>query len=491
MNLKELLPHLSITQIWGNTDIEFFDIGIDSRRVNPGDLFVAVKGEVVDANQFVEDVAQKEAAVIVSQLALPDSLKSWKGVWIQVEDDRLALSLIAETFFDFPSKKIKLVGVTGTNGKSTVVSLLYQLFSELGYKVGLFSTIENRIYNKILPSKLTTPDPISLSRYLAEMVEVGCDFAFMEVSSHALSQQRCAALQFEGGVFMNISHDHLDYHQTFQNYIFAKKMFFDQLPASAFALVNMDDSRSPIMVQNCKAKKASFGLQGIVDYKVQILEEDINAMLLSINQQQFYSTIAGRFNAYNLAAVYGVAELLGMESNEVLRLISNLHGVKGRLQKVKVNDQLPIGVVDYAHTPDALENVCQTLKDMLPNEGRLLVVVGCGGDRDKAKRPIMARIAASHSSICILTSDNPRTESPDQILAEMSDGLDPVLKAKTFTIVNRKEAIRMAVAMANVDDVILVAGKGHENYQIIGNEVLPFDDAEILIYALQNKYIKA
>ncbi|GAA5220929.1 UDP-N-acetylmuramoyl-L-alanyl-D-glutamate--2,6-diaminopimelate ligase [Membranihabitans marinus] len=491
MNLKDLLPLLTITQVWGNTDVEFFDIGVDSRVVKAGDLFVAIKGEVVDANQYVGDVVGKGAVVILSQLPLPESMKDWNGVWVQVDDDRKALSFVAEAFFDFPSSKIKLVGVTGTNGKSTVVSLLYQLFTDLGYKVGLFSTIENRIYNKVLPSKLTTPDPISLSRYLAEMVEVGCDFAFMEVSSHALSQQRCAALQFEGGVFMNISHDHLDYHQTFQNYIYAKKIFFDQLSASAFALVNMDDSRSPIMLQNCKAKKASFGLQRIVDYKVQILEEDINAMLLSINQQQFYTSIAGRFNAYNLAAVYGVADLMGMESSEVLRLISNLQGVKGRLQKVKVGDQLPIGVVDYAHTPDAVEKVCQALNAMLTNDGRLLVVVGCGGDRDKTKRPIMARIAASNSSICILTSDNPRTESPEDILLEMAEGLNPVLKAKTFSIVNRKEAIRMAVAMANVNDVILVAGKGHENYQIIGNEVLPFDDAEILTYALQNKYIKA
>jgi UDP-N-acetylmuramoyl-L-alanyl-D-glutamate--2,6-diaminopimelate ligase len=400
--------------------------------------------------------------------------------YVVVRQARQAAALMAANYFDHPSGKLKLVGVTGTNGKTTTVTMLYELFGRLGYRAGLLSTIENRIGEKRLPATHTTPDPIALNSLLNDMVEAGCTHAFMEVSSHAIHQSRVDGLTFAGGIFTNISRDHLDYHKDFKEYIRVKKIFFDQLPAGAFALVNVDDRRGKIMVQNTKAAVRTYALNAMADYRMKILESTLEGLILEVNHTELYSRMVGRFNAYNILAVFAAAELLGEEMLPVLESISLLSGAEGRFEYLISKKDKIIGIVDYAHTPDALKNVLQTVKDVRSGAEHLITLVGCGGDRDKGKRPMMARIASEFSDKVILTSDNPRSESPDAILREMKAGIPPHLSAKVLVIEDRKEAIRAACSMAAPHDILLVAGKGHEKYQEIKGERFPFDDKKIL-----------
>lgn len=488
MKLGDLLRHIDFLSFTGDRDVEIANIQVDSRKIEKQGLFIAVKGTDLDGNQYTPDALSQGAICIVSEFDPVLNPDEDHISWVKVANDRLAASRLAEAFYDYPSRKLKLIGVTGTNGKSTIVNFLYQLFENLGFKTGLFSTIGNRIHNKAIGATLTTPDPVSLSRSLAEMVNEGCDYVFMEVSSHALAQERIAALEFDGGVFTNITRDHLDYHHTFADYIKTKKIFFDNLPQNAFALLNSDDRNGRVMGQNTTARKVTYGVKGMADYKAQILEYDLNSMLLEIDGQEIYTTITGEFNAYNLLATYSVGCLLGVEAREVLRVLSAIKEIPGRLEKVKVVEGKAIGFVDYAHTPDAVEKVGSTLKKLIQGDGRLIIVLGCGGDRDKTKRPLMASAAASNSDIAILTSDNPRNEDPEEILVDMLSQLPPHLLAHTFKVKDRKEAIRMAVSMAADKDVILVAGKGHETYQIVKGRKLPFDDRVVLHEALKEKY---
>lgn len=465
----------------GLLNAEISELVFDSRKAKPGTVFLALKGVNADGHEFIDKAISQGAEIIVCEKII-DVIEG--KLYIVVKNSHYALGLMACNFYEHPSKELKLVGVTGTNGKTTVATLLYKLFRAMNQHVGLISTVENRIDERVLESTHTTPDAVSLNRLLAEMRDAGCDYVFMEVSSHAADQDRIAGLDFDAAVFTNITHDHLDYHGTFQNYIYAKKKFFDQLPAHAFALVNSDDKRAMVMLQNTNAKKYSFSLKSMSDFKAKILENSMDGLLLEIDGKELHSRLVGDFNAYNLLAVYGTALLLGEEKEELLKYVSNLTAAEGRFDYVRNNSTEITGIVDYAHTPDALEKVLLTLQKLREN-GRVITVVGCGGDRDKTKRPLMAKIACNYSEMALFTSDNPRTESADAILAEMESGIPANAKSKVLIIPDRRQAIKAACRLAQRGDIVLVAGKGHEKYQEINGVKNPFDDKEELLQALE------
>jgi UDP-N-acetylmuramoyl-L-alanyl-D-glutamate--2,6-diaminopimelate ligase len=475
--LSDILYKARIEEVMGSTHVAISSVTFDSRKVKKDTLFVATRGTATDGHKFIEKAIEAGAAAIVCE-EVPEVMRE-NITYVKVTDSTLALGFIACNYFDNPSQKIKLVGVTGTNGKTTTATLLFNLFRTFGCHVGLLSTVENKIDNTVIPATHTTPDALALNELLAAMVEQGCEYVFMEVSSHAVAQNRIAGIQFVGGVFTNITHDHLDYHRTFDEYIKAKKKFFDNLPDTAFALTNKDDKNGMVMLQNTKAKKYSYSLLNVADFKCRILENHLNGLLLNINNHEVWVKLIGTFNAYNVTAVYATASLLKQDTVNILTTLSNLNSVEGRFQYVKSSGGV-IGIVDYAHTPDALKNVLETIKDIRTGNEQVITLVGCGGDRDAAKRPIMANIACQFSNKVILTSDNPRTEDPEEILDQMQKGVDPSDAKKTLRISDRKEAIKTALTLANKGDIILIAGKGHEKYQEIKGVKHHFDDMEIL-----------
>ncbi|MCW2261087.1 MULTISPECIES: UDP-N-acetylmuramoyl-L-alanyl-D-glutamate--2,6-diaminopimelate ligase [Sphingobacterium] len=476
-NLKSILHAIPVQEVVGQLDVEVVSLCFDSRQVVFGSLFIAVRGVHTDGHLFIEKaIAFGARAVIVEELPT-ETLDS--VVYIVVADSALALGIVASNFYDNPSKKLKLVGVTGTNGKTTVATLLFQLFSELGYHVGLLSTVQNQIGDRIIPATHTTPDPIQLNHLLSEMVEEGCDYCFMEVSSHAVVQQRIAGLKFTGAIFTNITHDHLDFHKTFSSYIKAKKKFFDDLDTAAFALTNEDDRNGQVMLQNTFAYKKTYGLHSGADFSARIVESHFDGMLMNIDGYDVWVKLVGGFNAYNLLAVYGAAILLEQETVRVLTAMSVLTGAEGRFETMKAPNGV-FGIVDYAHTPDAVENVLQTIEKLRNESQQIITVLGCGGDRDKTKRPEMSQSALRYSDRLIITSDNPRTEDPLVIIKEMEAGVAPEQKSKVLSIADRKEAIRVAYQLAKPGDIIVVAGKGHEKYQEVNGVRHHFDDKEIL-----------
>ena len=482
--LQDILYKVHLLEVVGATDIAVSSIAIDSRKVIKGTAFVAIKGVAQDGHEYISKAIELGAKVIVCE-NMP-ALQVDGITYIKVASTPEAVAFMAHQFYDAPSTKIKLVGVTGTNGKTTIATLLFKLFSALGYTCGLVSTVQNQIGDQIIPATHTTPDAVSLNELLNTMVNAGCSHVFMECSSHAVHQHRITGLVFTGALFSNITHDHLDYHKTFENYIAAKKGFFDALPASAFAITNADDKRGEVMLQNTKAKKLSYGLKSSADYKGKILENALTGLVMLVNEIEVHFRLIGEFNAYNLLAVYGAAVNLGIESNTALTTLSMLAGAEGRFDYVISNKQV-IGIIDYAHTPDALENVLATIKKLRKGYEQVITVVGCGGDRDKTKRPIMAQTACDLSDKVILTSDNPRTEDPAQIIADMEAGLNTAAKRKYISIIDRKEAIKAAVTFAKPEDIVLVAGKGHEKYQDINGVKHPFDDKAILLAFFNNK----
>ncbi|MDD4684561.1 MAG: UDP-N-acetylmuramoyl-L-alanyl-D-glutamate--2,6-diaminopimelate ligase [Bacteroidales bacterium] len=459
-------------------------ISFDSREVNMGYLYVAQKGTKVDGHDFIESSILSGALFIVCEYIpkeIEENKRLTEGIkFFVVKDSSEALGYIASCFYDNPSKKLKVIGITGTNGKTTTVTLLHNLFMLLGFKTGLVSTIVNKINNREIPSTHTTPNAIELNDLFSQMVDSGCEYVFMEVSSHAIVQKRIAGVEFAGGIFSNITHEHLDFHKTFLEYIKAKKEFFDKLPKTAFALTNLDDSNGEVMLQNTKAKKYSYSLRTMADFHALILENSFEGQLLTIDNTELWTKLIGRFNAYNILVIYATAILLGLTKDEILRAISQLDSAEGRFDCVSTSKNTK-AIVDYAHTPDALINVINTINQIRDGQGKLITVVGCGGDRDKAKRPIMAKIAAENSDILILTSDNPRTEDPDRIIEDMKEGLDIINSKNTFSITNRHDAIKMACMIARSEDVILVAGKGHEKYQEIDGVKYHFDDKEEIL----------
>lgn len=459
----------------------------DSRAVEPGGMFVAVRGTAVDGHSYIAAALSRGASAIVCEeipADIPADLRAG-ALWITVPNSSIALGLLASRWWGDPSRALTLVGVTGTNGKTTVATLLYRLAGAMGEKAGLLSTVENRIGDEVVPATHTTPGPLELQALLARMVEAGCSFCAMEVSSHAAAQHRIAGLDFSGGIFTNLTRDHLDYHKTFKAYLEAKKSFFDSLGSGAWALTNLDDPNGPVMVQNTSARPtATYSIRGDADFRVQVVENRLDGMLLNFNGREVETMFVGRFNASNLAAVYGAGVLLGYPVDEVLRAVSAMHPVAGRFQPFRSPSGVT-AIVDYAHTPDALENVLSTIAEILDGKGRIITVCGCGGDRDKGKRPQMAAVAARYSRLVILTSDNPRSEDPAEIVRDMLAGItDPCLRARVLVNLDRREAIRSAAAMARPGDLILVAGKGHETYQIIGKETRHFDDREEVREAL-------
>ena len=482
--LQDILYKVHLLEVVGATDIAVSSIAIDSRKVIKGTAFVAIKGVAQDGHEYISKAIELGAKVIVCE-NMP-ALQVEGVTYIKVASTPEAVAFMAHQFYDAPSTKIKLVGVTGTNGKTTIATLLFKLFSSLGYTCGLVSTVQNQIGDQIIPSTHTTPDAVSLNELLSTMVNAGCSHVFMECSSHAVHQHRITGLVFTGALFSNITHDHLDYHKTFENYIAAKKGFFDALPASAFAITNSDDKRGEVMLQNTKAKKLSYGLKSSADYKGKILENALTGLVMLVNEIEVHFRLIGEFNAYNLLAVYGAAVNLGIESNVALTNLSMLAGAEGRFDYIISNKQV-IGIIDYAHTPDALENVLATIKKLRKGYEQVITVVGCGGDRDKTKRPIMAQTACDLSDKVILTSDNPRTEDPAQIIADMEAGLNTAAKRKYISILDRKEAIKAAVEFAKPEDIVLVAGKGHEKYQDIHGVKHPFDDKAILLAFFNHK----
>ena len=477
MILADILQNVILLKTIGNTEINIENIQFDSRKVESGSAFVATKGTASNGHDFIPMAIEKGAVAIVCE-EFPTELK--QGVtYVKVENSADALGKMASVWYGFPSSKLILVGVTGTNGKTTIATLLYQLFRQLGHKSGLLSTVCNYINELPVEATHTTPDALELNKLLKKMVDAGCDYAFMEVSSHSVDQRRIAGLEFDGGIFTNITRDHIDYHLTFENYLKAKKQFFDELSADSFALTNADDKNGLVMLQNSKARKYTYSLRGMADFKTRILEYGFEGMLLDMNDKEVNVSFIGKFNASNLSAVFGAAVLLEQDELEVLRIISSLKSVSGRFETLHA----PAGytaIVDYAHTPDALNNVITTINQILQGNGRLITVVGCGGNRDKGKRPMMAREAINGSWKAILTSDNPRFEEPQDILNDMLAGLDTVEKAKSLTIIDRREAIKTACAIAQAGDVVLVAGKGHEDYQIVQGEKYHFDDKEVV-----------
>ena len=475
--LKDILYKVTIEAVHGSTDLPIEKIEFDSRKVSNNDVFVAIKGSLSDGHQFIDKAISLGASVVVCE-DLPATLLE-NITYVKVQNSNQALSFLAANYYNNPSLKLKLIGITGTNGKTTIASLLYQMFKKAGYKVGLLSTVKIMVDEVEYKATHTTPDSLTINQYLDEMVEVGCEFCFMEVSSHGIHQKRTESLHFEGGVFTNLSHDHLDYHDTFAEYRDVKKSFFDSLPKSAFAITNVDDKNGVIMLQNTVARKRTYALKTYADFKAQVLENQLSGLVLKINNDEVWTKLIGSFNAYNLLAIYGVALELGIESNEALRLLSELESVSGRFQFV-ISESKITAIVDYAHTPDALENVLKTIEDIRTKNEQLITIVGCGGDRDKTKRPIMANIAASLSDKAIFTADNPRTENPQTIIEEMEAGVEGQNFKKTISILDRKQAIKTACQMANPGDIILIAGKGHETYQEINGVRHDFDDMQIV-----------
>lgn len=483
MNINVSLDKIGVIKTSLGAGTEFNKIEFDSRKIERGDMFVAIVGTVSDGHDFIEKAIELGASFIVCE-RMPEVLHE-NVSYVQVESTSAALGYLASDYYGNPSSKLKLVGVTGTNGKTTIAGTLYNLTKKLGYKVGLFSTIRVIIDTKVIDATHTTPDQLQLNKYLAEMVECGCDYCFMEVSSHSVVQNRIAGLNFVGGMFTNITHDHLDFHKTFAEYIKAKQLFFTHLPKTAFAVTNCDDKNGEIMYQNSPAKKYTYSLMSPSDFRAKIIESHFNGMLLDVDGHEIWVNFIGKFNAYNLLAIYSAAVLLGFDKEEVLRTMSELHPVDGRFEIIHSADG-KTAIVDYAHTPDALENVLNTINDIRCGKGTLITVVGCGGNRDKTKRPEMAEIAANLSDKLILTSDNPRFEDPEDILNDMEVGIKPQWKSKTLRISNRAEAIRTACMLAGKDDIILVAGKGHEKYQDIQGVKHHFDDKEILNETFNN-----
>jgi UDP-N-acetylmuramoyl-L-alanyl-D-glutamate--2,6-diaminopimelate ligase len=485
--LSDILYKVPATAVAGNTNVDILDVQIDSRKVQNGSLFIAVKGVAVDGHQFIAKAISQGAIAIVSE-EMPS--ERMEGItYVQTSNSAEAAGLIAHNFYDQPTSKVKLVGVTGTNGKTTIATLLYKVFTCLGYKCGLLSTVENQIGGKIIPATHTTPDTISLNALLKQMVDEGCEYAFMEVSSHAIHQRRIAGLEFVGALFSNITHDHLDYHKTFDEYIKAKKRFFDDLSSSSFAITNVDDKRGTVMLQNTNAKKYSYSLRTVSDFKGKILENSLTGLVMTVNDQEVHFRLIGEFNAYNLLAVYGAAICLGQDKAQVLQCLSNTTGAEGRFDYIISSKQRVIGIVDYAHTPDALVNVLTTIKKLKQGHEQMITVVGCGGDRDRTKRPVMGASACEYSDRVIFTSDNPRSEDPQEILNEMEVGLNSAAKRKFISIADRKQAIKTAVTMAGPEDIVLIAGKGHEKYQEINGVKHHFDDKEVLreMFELLNK----
>lgn len=473
--LKDILYKVAIESIKGSTEIAVRNIQFDSRLVALDDVFVAVKGTQSDGHQFIEKAVNQGAIAIICE-EFPERIVN--GItYIKVQDAQEALAYLASNFYGNPSTKLQLVGVTGTNGKTTVASLLYELYQKAGFKTGLLSTVKVKINEATFPATHTTPDSLSINKYLHEMVENGVEYCFMEVSSHGIHQRRIHGLHFRGGIFTNLSHDHLDYHKTFAEYRDVKKAFFDYLPKSAFAITNLDDKNGAIMVQNTKAKVCGYALKSYADYRAQILENQITGLQLRINGQEVWIRLIGSFNAYNALAIYATAIELGMDALEVLRLMSELESVAGRFQFF-ISDQKITAIVDYAHTPDALENVISTLNEIRTNNEKLITVVGCGGNRDATKRPVMAQIATALSNQVVFTSDNPRFEDPQAILDAMESGVEPLHFKKYVTVLDRKQAIKTACQMASPNDIILIAGKGHEDYQEIMGVKHHFDDLE-------------
>jgi UDP-N-acetylmuramoyl-L-alanyl-D-glutamate--2,6-diaminopimelate ligase len=478
MVLRDILYKVNIRAVTGNTEVEINDVQIDSRKIKPGSLFIAVKGVATDGHQFIGNAIEQGAIAVVYEHA---PLEKKEGVaYVQVENSASAAGYIAHNFFSQPSAKMKVVAVTGTNGKTTIATLLYKLFTTLGYRCGLLSTVENQIGGKIVAAAYTTPDAISLNALLKQMTDEGCTHVFMEASSHAIHQHRVTGLQFAGGIFSNITHDHLDYHKTFDEYIRVKKSFFDALPSSAFAVSNADDKRGMVMLQNTHARKYYYSLKTVADFKGKILDNSLTGLVMTVNDQEVHFRLIGEFNAYNLLAVYGTALCLGEEKQEILRNLSMLTGADGRFDYMVSGKDRVIAIVDYAHTPDALLNVLATIKKLRKGFEKIITVVGCGGDRDKTKRPIMAEVACEHSDKAIFTSDNPRSEEPGQIIKDMEAGLSVSAKRKYISIADRREAIKTAISLAGKEDIVLIAGKGHEKYQEIKGVRNHFDDKEVV-----------
>jgi UDP-N-acetylmuramoyl-L-alanyl-D-glutamate--2,6-diaminopimelate ligase len=482
MKIKEILTNCNLKDIIGDKDIDLLDLTFDSRKVKEGSLFFAVRGTQVDGHDYIDKAVVQGAKAIVCE-KMPKN-KAENVTYVQVENSAYVLGVAAANFFGNPSKELKLMGVTGTNGKTTIATLLYRLFTDAGYSCGLLSTIENIISHEVIPSTHTTPDPLELNALLRKMVEYGCEYAFMEVSSHSVDQDRIAGLHFAGGIFTNLTHDHLDYHKTMANYRNAKKKFFDNLPDTAFALTNLDDKNGAYMLQNTRAKKLTYALKHDADFKGIVMESHFDGMLLKVNGVEVYTQLVGGFNASNLLAIYGASTALGFDKNELLVEISKLRGANGRFDMVHSECGI-VGIVDYAHTPDALENVLSTINEVRCHKETLFTIVGCGGNRDTTKRPEMAAVAVSLSDKVILTSDNPRNEDPDEIIRQMQAGIAAEDSHKVLSITNRREAIRVAVALAKKGDIILVAGKGHENYQEINGIKNHFDDKEVLSEAFK------
>lgn len=476
IELKNILYKVSLNTIVGNTSVGINEVHFDSRKVNANDVFVAIKGNTVDGHNFVDAAISQGATVIVCE-EIPEN-KIENITYVKVDNSNKALAIMASNYYGVPSENLKLIGITGTNGKTTIATLLYQLFKKAGFKSGLLSTVKIIVDDKEYDTTHTTPDSLTINKYLSEMNTQGVEFCFMEVSSHGIHQNRTDGLQFYGGVFTNLTHDHLDYHHTFAEYRDVKKSFFDKLPKTAFALINIDDKNGLIMMQNTESRKFTYALKSYANYRAQILENQFSGLLLKINDNEVWTKLIGNFNAYNLLAIYGTADLLGLEKNEILRLISELDSVSGRFQYLISKDITAI--VDYAHTPDALKNILETINSIRTKNEDLITVIGCGGDRDKAKRPKMANIASVLSTKVIFTSDNPRTETPEAIIADMETGVEPQNYKKTISIVDRKQAIKTACQLAQSGDIILIAGKGHETYQETEGKRIDFDDYKIV-----------
>lgn len=482
-SLQEILYQVNLHSVVGSTGIEISDLQIDSRKVRAGSCFVAVKGTVTDGHDYIDTAIANGAVAVVCEnmpVIINENIH-----YIVVENSAIAVGVMAHNFYSRVSEKISLVGVTGTNGKTTIATLLFKLFTALGYKCGLISTVQNQVGNSVVASTHTTPDPITLNHLLSNMYEQKCTHVFMEVSSHAIHQHRVEGLQFAGGIFSNITHDHLDYHKTFDEYIRVKKSFFDSLPATSFALSNADDKRGSIMLQNTKAKKYLYSLKSMADFKGKIIEDSLLGLELVINDVEVHFRLIGAFNAYNLLAVYGAAICMGEDKEKVLQILSNTDGAEGRFDYMVSPNEKITGIIDYAHTPDALLNVLATIKNLRRNTQKIFTVVGCGGNRDKTKRPEMAEVACEYSDKIIFTSDNPRNEDPDQIIKEMEAGIPVTARKKCISITDRKEAIKAAVTLAQKEDIILVAGKGHEKYQETNGVKKHFDDKEVLIEMFQ------
>ena len=477
IKLKDILYKVTINAVVGDTNVMVNQVQFDSRKISKGDVFVAIKGTVVDGHNFINDVIVKGAIAVVCEKTPENTVQD--VTYIEVDSTSKALAFIASNYYNVPSENLKLVGVTGTNGKTTIASLLYQLFKKAGYKVGLLSTVKVMVDETEFTATHTTPDSLSINYYLSKMNNEGVEFCFMEVSSHGIHQHRTEGLHFTGGIFTNLSHDHLDYHNTFAEYRDVKKSFFDKLPKTAFSLVNIDDKNGEIMLQNTSSKQYTYALKTYANYRAQILENQFSGLLLKINDHEVWTRLIGNFNAYNLVAIYGASELLGLEKTEILRLISELESVSGRFEYFVTEGNITV-IIDYAHTPDALKNVIETINSIRTKNESLITVVGCGGDRDRTKRPKMAHIASALSTKVVFTSDNPRSEIPEEIIVEMEKGVAPQNFKKTVSIVDRKQAIKTACQLAGPNDIILVAGKGHETYQEINGVKTNFDDYKIV-----------